>query len=154
MVEIIIAGSRTFFSYDIVRQEVGAYLLTIDDYQNNVEIISGGAKGTDQLGEEFARRNSLKLKVFPADWDKWGRQAGYIRNEDMAHYAFKGGNKAVLFAFWDGCSNGTKHMINKAVTLYPEFDVHVVRYNYSPNMLHTRLNKTWQELNLVKDIKI
>lgn len=154
MVEIIIAGSRSFFTYDIVRQEVGAYLLTVDDYKNTVEIISGGAKGADQLGEEFARRNLLKLKVFPANWNKWGRQAGYIRNDEMAEYAFKDGNKAVLFAFWDGFSRGTQHMINKALAFYPEFDVHVVRYNYGKNVHRTKLNETLERLKLVKDIRL
>lgn len=152
MVRIIIAGSRDFTDYDVVRQHVGAYLLTVDDYKNNVEIISGGAKGADVLGEKFARRNSLKLKVFPADWGRWGKQAGYMRNAEMAQYAFENPHKAVLFAFWDGHSNGTKHMISTAMTYYPEFDVHVIRYNYSPNTLHTRLNKELEVRKIITDI--
>ena len=154
MVRIIIAGSRDFNDYDVVRQYVGTYLLTVDDYKNNVEIISGGAKGADALGEKFARRNFLKLKVFPANWEKWGRQAGYIRNEEMVKYAFENNQTAVLFAFWDGFSKGTKHIIQTVLPLYPEFDLHVIRYNYNPNMLPTRLHTNLERLKIVKDIKI
>jgi hypothetical protein len=71
-------------------------------------IISGGARGADRLGEQWAWRHGIPLEVFPADWDKWGKSAGYIRNEQMA-------NKAeALIALWDGESLGTAHMIRQA----------------------------------------
>lgn len=51
----------------------------------------------------------MKLKLYPADWKKYGSSAGYIRNDEMAKYA------DCLIAFWDGKSKGTKHMIDLAV---------------------------------------
>lgn len=75
------------------------------------EIISGGAKGADAMGEKWARANAIPLKIFPAEWDKHGKSAGYKRNVQMAEYVGKDGR---LLAFWDGESKGTKHMIDIA----------------------------------------
>jgi glycerophosphoryl diester phosphodiesterase len=56
--------------------------------------------------------------VFPAEWDKYGKSAGYRRNEQMAQYA------EVLVAFWDYNSPGTRHMINLAKQY--NLEVHVI----------------------------
>ena len=102
--KIIIAGSRNFNNYE--------ELCKICDYllknKKNIEIISGTAKGADMLGEKYATDKGYKIKQFPANWDKYKKAAGYIRNKEMAEYA------DVLIAFWDGKSKGTEHMINLA----------------------------------------
>lgn len=79
----------------------------------HVEIVSGKAKGADTIGEWFAgmNTNQIKVKGFPADWDKYGRGAGPIRNREMAKYA------DALIAFWDGKSKGTENMIETARNL-------------------------------------
>ena len=71
-------------------------------------VISGGARGADSLGERWANENKKELLRFPADWGKYGRAAGHIRNAEMAK------NADALIAIWDGESRGTKDMINKA----------------------------------------
>ena len=76
--------------------------------QTEIEIVSGTANGADKLGEKFAKENGYPIKQFPADWDKNGKGAGYIRNAQMAEYA------DALIVFWDGKSKGTKHMIDLA----------------------------------------
>ena len=48
------------------------------------------------------------MKRFPAEWDKYGRKAGPLRNEAMARYA------DALLAYWNGESKGTKSMIELA----------------------------------------
>ena len=48
------------------------------------------------------------VAYFPADWDKYGKAAGFIRNEQMAQ------NADALVVFWDGKSRGTKNMIELA----------------------------------------
>jgi glycerophosphoryl diester phosphodiesterase len=100
--KVIIAGSRTITDYELVRRAVLASGMDI------TEVVSGGAKGVDRLGEQWARRNQRRYVVFPADWARQGTAAGYKRNEQMALYA--GG----LVAVWDGVSPGTKHMIEIA----------------------------------------
>lgn len=102
--KVIIAGSRKFNNYNVLKQHCDKILQNIND----VEIVSGTAKGADSLGERYAIENNLQLTKFPADWDKHGKSAGYIRNEEMAKYSDG------LIAFWDNKSKGTKHMIDLA----------------------------------------
>lgn len=101
MLKIIIAGSRNFNDYNLLEQKVDFYIGENQD----IEIISGTARGADKLGERYAINKELKLKRFPADWQKYGKKAGYLRNEEMAKYA----SHAIIF--WDGKSKGTGHMI-------------------------------------------
>jgi hypothetical protein len=101
--KVIIAGSRDFDDYN----ELCMFCDHVLQNQTDIEIVSGTAKGADQLGERYAIERGYKITRFPADWDK-GRSAGYIRNEEMAKYG------DALIAFWNGMSKGTEHMINLA----------------------------------------
>lgn len=103
---VIVAGCRDFHDYCLLCDKLGYYFQNIN--KDDIEIVSGGAKGVDTLGEMFANEKGLALKVFPADWDKYGRGAGPIRNNEMAKYGTH------LIAFWDGKSKGTKNMIEQA----------------------------------------
>ena len=69
------------------------------------EVVSGGARGVDRLGERYARQRGLPCKLFPAQWAQYGKSAGPLRNAEMARYADFG------VAIWDGVSKGTVHMI-------------------------------------------
>jgi hypothetical protein len=101
----IIAGSRNFEDLLKMTEELNDIDFEI------TEVISGDARGADRTGEAWAKINNIPIKKMPADWDRYGRSAGYIRNEDMAKCA------EVLIAFWDGESRGTKHMIDIAERL-------------------------------------
>lgn len=114
--KVIIAGSRTVNDYfEIVKA------LTFAGYtvENVTEVVSGTARGVDQLGELLAQRNNIPVKKFPANWDKYGKSAGYRRNADMAKYADS------LVAVWDGESKGTKHMIDLMNKEYKRVWVHI-----------------------------
>jgi hypothetical protein len=100
--KVIIAGGRDFNDYLLLLQAVVKANFDI------TEVVSGGAKGADALGELFARDMDLPLSCFPANWDLHGRAAGPIRNGEMAQYA------DALIAMWDGTSSGTRNMINQA----------------------------------------
>ena len=101
--KVIIAGSRDFDDYKLLCKYCDFYLQS----QTDIEIVSGTAKGADQLGEKYAKEKGYPVKQFPADWSK-GKSAGYIRNEEMAKYA------DALIVFWNGKSKGTGHMIDLA----------------------------------------
>ena len=110
--KVIVAGSR-----DIVDR--GAVWRSIESLPFPVtEIVSGTARGVDAIAESYANTKGIALQQFPADWDKYGKPAGAIRNKQMAEYA------DALIAVWDGQSRGTKNMIqtmnrlNKPVFLY------------------------------------
>jgi hypothetical protein len=115
---IIIAGGRTFTNYQLLKEkcfDILRDLTSKDTILNNkelFEIVSGTARGADQLGERFAKEFGFKVIRFPADWDTWGKSAGYRRNEAMAKYAKE--DNGILIATWDGQSKGTKHMIDLA----------------------------------------
>jgi hypothetical protein len=69
------------------------------------EVVSGGARGVDTYGTDWALERNIPIKLFRPDWDKFGKGAGFIRNTQMAEYA------DALVAVWDGQSKGTAHMI-------------------------------------------
>lgn len=84
------------------------------------EIVSGGARGADRLAEEWvetfnerekAHQQPIKLTVFKPDWDKHGKAAGFIRNEDII------GAADVVLAIWDGVSKGTQNSLSIAKRL-------------------------------------
>lgn len=112
MIRVIVAGSRDFNDFSLVEKSLMMYFKENQLHRSDIEIISGTARGADRLGEIFANKYGLKLTKFPADWDYYGKSAGYVRNEQMAKYASK--ENGVLFAFWNGTSKGTKHMIDLA----------------------------------------
>lgn len=72
-------------------------------------VLSGGARGADSFGEEWAKSCGIEVRRFPADWETHGKSAGFKRNLEMA------GSADALFAIWDGKSKGTKHMIDIAI---------------------------------------
>lgn len=113
---VIIAGSRDFCDYKELVTRVEETFAGFDENHtgNTIRIISGTARGADRLGEQYAKEQHHKLSRFPADWNRLGRQAGYVRNAEMAKFAVADGNYGVLIAFWDGHSKGTGHMIDLA----------------------------------------
>lgn len=103
---VIVAGGRGFDDYTLLSEELDCLYGKL---ASQMIVVSGGAKGADKLGERYAEENSLTVNKFPADWDKYGKSAGYRRNAEMATHS------EVLIAFWDGKSKGTSHMIDLAI---------------------------------------
>ena len=97
--KVIIAGNRTFNNRQLLFDTMDNLDIEID------EVVCGEARGADTLGKIWAKSKGIPVKSFPAEWDKFGRMAGPIRNRDMGKYA------DYLVAFWDGKSVGTKDMI-------------------------------------------
>ena len=121
---IIVAGGRKFDDYDLVRRELDNFLKDKD--KSDIEIISGRAIGAERLGERYAEEHALNCVTFEAQWFKLGKRAGIVRNGQMADYASEC-SEAVLFAFWNGVSKGTKNMIYQATE--KGMDIHIVRYD-------------------------
>lgn len=72
------------------------------------EIVSGGCRGIDLAGEQFADDYKIPVKRFMPDWEHEGKAAGPIRNSQMANYA------DALILIWDGSSRGSADMLKKA----------------------------------------
>jgi|Laugrespbdmm15dd_1035085.scaffolds.fasta_scaffold00442_14 hypothetical protein len=115
--KIIIAGGRDFNNYQFFLNNIWPLLKG----SNQIEIVSGCANGADKIGEKFAESFGLPISRFPANWSKYGKSAGPIRNLEMAKYADE------LIAFWDGKSSGTKNMIDTATKL--GLKINIFTYN-------------------------
>lgn len=98
----IIAGSRSIINKDMVEQAIQESNFEI------TEVVCGLARGVDSLGKNWAIKNNIPVKEFPADWDTHGRKAAYLRNVEMVKYG------EALIAIWDGESKGTNHVITEA----------------------------------------
>lgn len=101
--KLIVAGGRDFADRDVCWREILAMQERLAGYQ--LSIVSGMARGADRLGFEVAKKEGIPVHMFPADWDRYGKSAGYRRNEEMARFADG------LLAFWNKSSRGTAHMI-------------------------------------------
>lgn len=110
--KLIIAGSRTI---KLDPDEILDILYEVDEsILKCAEIVSGTANGMDKCGERFANAFQLDCTRFPADWDKYGKGAGHIRNKHMAEYA------DALLLIWTGdpeTSRGSYNMKNTMLKL-------------------------------------
>ena len=110
--KVIVAGCRSFNNYELLKTKLDEILephLIMEKLNpKHLIIVSGAANGADKLGEQYAIERKLKIDRYPADWQKFHRRAGPIRNAQMAEVG------EMLVAFWDGESSGTKHMIKIA----------------------------------------
>jgi hypothetical protein len=97
---IAIVGSRTWQRPNKVRDFV-------DLLPRDTIVVSGGARGVDQIAEQRAKQRGLKVESFPADWKSHGKAAGFMRNSDIVKAA------DAVVAFWDGKSNGTADTVKK-----------------------------------------
>jgi len=100
--KVIIAGSRQIEDYDELTKLVDSVDWTID------EVVSGGCRGVDEMGENWAKEHGIAVKTFHADWGQYGREAGELRNREMANYADG------LLLLWDGVSPGSSCMLRES----------------------------------------
>jgi hypothetical protein len=104
-VKVLVCGSREFTDRERIREVLATLPAT-------VEIIHGGARGADRIAASVASELGLKvLPPFLADWERFGKRAGYLRNYEMLDE-----RPEVVIAFWDGESRGTQHTIAEAVS--------------------------------------
>jgi hypothetical protein len=103
---ICVNGSRGFNDLDCMDRHLRYHIL--EGTENNYRLIVGGAKGADTLAREWAIKNGVEFLEMPADWNKFGKSAGYRRNVEMINIS------QMLISFWDDQSKGTKHTIDYA----------------------------------------
>lgn len=103
---MIVAGGRDYSNQNIVNYYINRVKDVCDSRGLNLVIVCGMATGADTLGRNYAISNGLEVLEFPADWNKYGKSAGYVRNKEMGDVA----DSAIVF--WDGRSKGSKLMID------------------------------------------
>lgn len=72
------------------------------------EVVSGGARGADTLGEKWARSKNIPVTIYKPDWIKHGKAAGPIRNRDIIERATH------VLAFPSRKGKGTQHSLSLA----------------------------------------
>ncbi|KKK98473.1 hypothetical protein LCGC14_2642380, partial [marine sediment metagenome] len=138
--KIAVVGSRDFFLiYDyhkneyVIDEEKGIFVneTLVNEFSDGHVLVSGGAKGVDICAEQTIDEwntatfnvtkipNKWKKKIFKPDWNRYGKRAGFLRNELIVAEADK------VIAFWDGTSKGTKHSIDLAIKAGKPLDIYV-----------------------------
>ena len=103
---VLICGSRDWQDYPAVLQ-----LLTKTHTVTPIElIIEGGARGADFYGRTAAIALRVHYKTYPAEWDRYGKSAGYRRNKQMVD-----AKPDLVMAFQLNGSKGTQHTIDLAL---------------------------------------
>jgi len=100
--KILVAGGRDFDDYDRLKSDLDALKPTT--------IISGMARGADSLGCDYGAYEGIHVHAFPANWNLYGKSAGYKRNQQMLDE----GKPDLVLIYYDGSSKGTGHMIDIA----------------------------------------
>ncbi len=103
---IVVGGCRNFSDYELIERHLDRLLAPYD--HSGIVFLSGHCAGVDLLAERYAKEHALAVELYPANWKRYGRAAGPIRNEEMVIQA------DCVVAFWDGASRGTKSLISYA----------------------------------------
>lgn len=104
---VLVCGSRTFSDIEQVRSLIAAL-------PEDTVVIHGAAPGADSYAGACASMAGLKVEAYPANWSKYGRAAGHIRNTQM----LEEGKPDIVYAFPGGPlgnTKGTKNMVEQAI---------------------------------------
>jgi len=108
-IRITIGGYRKYNDYDVFCKNVDAYIS--ETGADEITILSGHCSGVDMMAERYAAEKGYCLEVYPAEWRKYGKAAGPIRNRRMVE------KSDMVIAFWNGSSKGTRNLIKCAEML-------------------------------------
>jgi hypothetical protein len=100
--KVIIAGSRHISDAEALKTQIENTGWDIE------EVVSGGCRGVDVMGEEWAQEKGIPVRTFVAHWEEYGREAGELRNREMAEYADG------LILLWDAKSPGSSCMLRES----------------------------------------
>lgn len=107
---LCVSGSRAYANLDNVDR-------VLESLPTSILVVHGGADGVDRRADEVARRLGMKVEIWSADWERYGKKAGPIRNRQMIATC------DYLIAFWDGVSRGTASAIQAAVDEDVPFEI-------------------------------
>lgn len=104
MTRVLVCGGRDFNDWELLDIYLSKYLKPEDT------LIHGGGRGTDSLADLWFWNNNEQASIekYSADWDKYGKGAGPIRNQQMLDE----GNPDLVLAFPGG--SGTLDMVTRA----------------------------------------
>ena len=109
---ILVCGGRHFNNYLALKCTIDEFLETHRIPDESIEFVSGGCEGADTLAERYATENGFVIHRFPAEWKKYGRAAGPIRNQQMINFIKD--KSSVVIAFLSKDTVGTRRTVQLA----------------------------------------
>lgn len=109
MKRVLVCGSRDWRDPTPIQHA----LAELQAAWGSFEVVDGGARGADTLARQIAQDLNLPVREFPADWERYGKAAGMIRNQKMLDDLLEADQRLVL-AFPLPQSRGTRDMIRRA----------------------------------------
>jgi hypothetical protein len=114
---VLVCGSRTITDKKFITSTLKQVFVELikANPDETYTVITGGAAGPDKIANDWAERQWERsvfiksIEVYPAQWDKYGKSAGYKRNRQMIDSGVD-----LVIAFWDGGSKGTEHTMDLA----------------------------------------
>jgi hypothetical protein len=113
-VKILVCGDRNW-------KETDTIFNWLAKFHKSSTIIHGNARGADTIGGKIAEKLGMLVLPYPANWEKYGKAAGPIRNQQMLD-----SKPDLVLAFHSDLKNskGTKDMVQRA--LMDNIDVFVI----------------------------
>ena len=105
MSKILVFGSRSIQDKDFVINNLVKVVGEMQDCGDPIEFMSGGASGVDSIISDFANEYEYPIEEYLPAYEKFGKRATLMRNEDMAETC------DFALCFWDGESRGTMHTL-------------------------------------------
>lgn len=99
---VLVCGGRGFYDWRLLEKTLGELEIT--------DVIHGAASGADMLAHQWAFYNTIRMHPYPADWEKYGKAAGPLRNKQMLDE----GKPDLVVAFIGPGSKGTRNMVDQA----------------------------------------
>lgn len=102
--KLLVCGGRDYSDRERLKLAMNQAVVGVTE----VVVIHGGARGADTLAGEIAKAAGVPTQVFLADWDRFGKRAGFLRNTKM----LEEGKPDIVLAAPGGA--GTRMMIEIA----------------------------------------
>jgi SLOG family YspA-like protein len=106
---ILITGSRNWTDREAIRVAIVGVGRESSVLPQDVVVVHGGARGADLLAADVAQALGCQFEVHHADWERYGKRAGIVRNSEMVNLGAD-----VCLAFPLGESRGTRHCMREA----------------------------------------
>lgn len=121
MFKVLICGSRDFNDYKLIN----SFVQSLPD---ETVLIEGEARGADSIARDAAIKRGLRVEKFPADWQKYGKKAGILRNYDM----LQEGKPNIVVAYSTDIKNskGTKNMLEQSIKVDIPAYLNLSNYNF------------------------
>lgn len=84
MLKVLVTGSRDWTDARSIELEMFRALYETKTTFSEAVLIHGACPtGADALADEYARATGMHIIRRPADWDRYGKRAGFLRNAEL-----------------------------------------------------------------------